>query len=144
MLTENVSVLSPGQKAQKTARWARTMTKWLITHSKSSGAKWRLIEFGGITGSESYGIVDILAIRKDHRPKNKKVKRGDLFEIVLIQTKGGRSKFPSGSDIERMIAVAKHHNARDIVLAEWKLKTRLQLHRLVGRTWQLCKPADVF
>ena len=143
-MRDETIVLSPGQKAQKTARWARTMTKWLIRRSNPIGAKWKFIEFGGITGSESYGIVDILAIRKNHKLNGKKIKRGDLFEIILIQTKGGRSKFPSKSDIKRMISVAKYHNARDIVLAEWKLKEKLQLHRLVGSAWQLCRPTDVF
>ena len=34
--------------------------------------------------------MDILAIRKDHRiPGDVRLKRGDLFEMILIQVKGG-------------------------------------------------------
>ena len=41
--------LSPGKKAQHTAKWARTMTKWLITFTRRSGARWNLVDFGGRT-----------------------------------------------------------------------------------------------
>ncbi len=64
--TIGITELSPGRKAQKTARWARIMTKWLITFGGGAKTKWKFVEFGGPTGSESRGIVDILAIRKDH------------------------------------------------------------------------------
>jgi len=144
MALDPVTVLSPGQKAQKTARWARIMTKWLITYSRRNGAKWRFVEFGGITGAESYGIVDILAIRKDHTTKKEGIKRGDLFDLVLIQTKGGSATFPSDSDIARLIKAAAHHRAKAVVLAEWKLGTKPNLYQLVDRTWKLTNPVDIF
>ena len=144
MTLDPVTVLSPGQKAQKTARWARIMTKWLITYSRRNGAKWRFVEFGGITGAESYGIVDILAIRKDHKTKKEGIKRGDLFDLVLIQTKGGGARFPSDSDIARLIKAAVHHRAKAVVLAEWKLGTKPNLYQLVGRKWKLSNPVDIF
>jgi len=53
--------LTPWKKAQYTAKWARTMTKWLITYTRRKGARWNIVEFGGVTGSESRGIVDLLA-----------------------------------------------------------------------------------
>ena len=34
--------MSPGKKAQPTAKWARTMTKWLVTYSRRTGAKWNV------------------------------------------------------------------------------------------------------
>jgi len=144
MALDPVTILSPGKKAQKTARWARTMTKWLITYSRRNGAKWRFVEFGGITGAESYGIVDILAIRKDHKTKKEGIKRGDLFDLVLIQTKGGSARFPTDSDIDRLITAADYHRAKAVVLAEWKLGMQLNLYRLVDRTWQLADPVDIF
>jgi hypothetical protein len=107
------------------------MTKWLVTHSHTKGAKWRLVEFGGKTGAESYGIVDMIAIRKDHR----KVPRGDLFELVLIQVKGGGARMPSAADVDRLMAVKKHHRAKEVILAEWRLGTKLSVKRLVGRGW---------
>src|SRR5205823_5735680 len=94
--------MSPGRKAQHTARWARTMTKWLVTYSRRTGAKWNLVEFGGTTRSEARGIVDMIAIRKDHRHNGPALKRGDCFEIVLIQTKGGFSRRPTVDDVARL------------------------------------------
>ena len=138
------SHLSPGKKAQKTARWARIMTKWLITYSRSCGAKWNIIEFGGRTGSESKGIVDLIAIRKDHKKIQKGLKRGDLLDIIIIQVKGGKAKWPSCSDIDRLLKVAEHHRARAIVLAEWKKGKSPILYHLVNRIWQEIAPSDIF
>ena len=39
--------MSAGKKAHHTAKWARTMTKWLITKSRRTGAKWNVVNFGG-------------------------------------------------------------------------------------------------
>src|SRR3990172_6297943 len=123
MVTERPCTdLSFGKKVQRTARWARTMTKWLITYSRRRGVKWNLVEFGGETGSESRGIVDIVAIRKDHTTVTNKsgLKRGDLFDIVLIQIKGGGGKSPTTSDVGRLKRVAAYHRAWAVVLAVWK------------------------
>ena len=107
------------KKAAHTARWATTMTKWLVTKT-SVGTKWQLVEFTGPGGKESRGIVDVLAIRKDHSTPNDGLKRGDLFEIILIQVKGGSAPWPTLDDIDRLRAVATHHRAKTVVLAEWK------------------------
>jgi len=136
--------LSPGHKAHFTAKWARTMTKWLITKSSRAKVRWRFVEFGGVTGSESYGIVDIIAVRKNHKTNKPGLKRGDLLDIILIQVKGGSAPRPIESDLDRLISVAKHHRARAVVLAEWKKGKRLNLHVLSGREWVECDPVDVF
>ena len=107
------------RKALYTAKWARTMTKWLITHSSKGGVKWRLVEFGGKSGHESKGIIDMIAIRKDHKA-NEQGHVGDFLEIILLQVKGGSSPFPTAADIERLSAVKERHRASEIVLAEWK------------------------
>ena len=120
------------------------MTKWLVTYSCRSGVKWRFVEFGGPTGAESYGIVDIIAIRKNHRPTHPDIKRGDLFDIVLIQTKGGSAPWPSDNDKERLLAAAKYHHARSVVLATWKLGSRPKLFRLADGDWVNVKVEDVF
>ena len=104
--------LSPGRKALKTARWARIMTKWLITFSGGAKRKWRFVEFGGPTGSESRGIVDILAIRKDHGSEAAGFKRGDCFEIVFIQTKGGQAARPTDEDLRRLRRLARRITRR--------------------------------
>jgi hypothetical protein len=133
-MKKNLDIQTPAEKAVKTkqkrktaaksintAKWARTMTKWLITHSSKEGVKWQPVHFGGKKGHESSGIVDLMAIRKDHKAPVTGSFRGDLFEIVLIQVKGGNAPFPSCSDVDRLMAVKEHHNAKHVVLSEWKL-----------------------
>lgn len=119
------------------------MTKWLITYSRRKGVKWHLVEFGGPTGAESRGVVDLLAIRKDHRQPIDKLKRGDLLDIVLIQSKGGTSRQPTPDDLFRLRAVAKHHRARAVVLASWR-KGQLRLFRLERSKWVSVTPQEVF
>lgn len=132
------------EQAVKTAKWARTMTKWLVTYSYRSGARWQLVEFGGKMGSEARGIVDIIAIRKNHRGAVAGLKRGDLFEVVLIQTKGGSARLPTMEDKQRLARVARYHRAKAVVLAEWKRGRKLSLRKLVGSEWKPVDPGEVF
>jgi hypothetical protein len=125
---------TPAQKALHTAKWGRIMTKWLISRSSKDGVKWQVVSFNGAKGHESKGIVDMIAIRKNHRPPEEGKYRGDLFEIVLIQVKGGKSAFPSPTDVARLEEVRKHHNASKVVLAEWKKGERLCCHVLPEMT----------
>ncbi|MEO0206007.1 MAG: hypothetical protein ABIL22_04965 [candidate division WOR-3 bacterium] len=39
--------LSPGKKAKKTGKWAKTMTKWLITYLSKGGKRWQSVSFEG-------------------------------------------------------------------------------------------------
>jgi hypothetical protein len=88
--------------------------------------------------------VDLIAIRKDHRQDGPGLKRGDIFDIVLIQTKGGSAPRPTTDDIARLKKVARYHKARAIVLAEWQRGERLELFRLNGSSWQSVSPDEVF
>lgn len=139
-----MKVLSPGRKAQHTAKWARTMTKWLITYNRRKGARWNLVDFGGKTKAEARGIVDLMALRKDHRNERRGLKRGDLFEIILIQTKGGSAPLPTREDRTRLRRVAKYHRARAVVLATWRRGQKLELAELQGAEWKAISPRDVF
>ncbi len=134
---------SPGQKASETARWAHIMARWLITRSGKAGVKWTLVAFGGKTGAESKGIVDILAVRKNHK-EMEGFKRGDLFDLVLIQVKGGSAPRPSESDKERLQLVANYYHAKAIVLAVWKKKEELNLYRLEEASWTKVDPSTIF
>jgi len=136
--------MSPGRKAHHTAKWARTMTKWLVTYTRRKGAKWNLVDFGGKTKSEARGIVDLIAIRKDHRKDGPGLKRGDIFEIVLIQTKGGSAPRPTPDDLARLKRVARYHKARAIILAEWRRGEHLELFELNGSRWHSVSPDEVF
>jgi len=93
---------------------------WPITTVPAHGRCWQLVDFPGPSGRESTGIVDLLALRKDHStPICIGLKRGDRFQIILIQIEGGTAGWPSRSDIGCLRAVAKHHRAESIVLADW-------------------------
>ena len=130
--------------AHRTSRWAKIMTKWLISRRHKNGVKWHVVNFIGSNKSESTGIVDLLAIRKDHRIKDSNIKRGDLFEIVLIQVKGGAAPFPTEKDILRLKKVSKYHRAKAIVLSEWKTRKRLQLYLLKQDRWKEIEANEIF
>lgn len=132
------------KEVQRIAQWAKTMTKWFISRKNKGGAIWQIVNFVGPKKSESRGIVDLLAIRKDHKKQNTKIKRGDLFEIVLIQVKGGSAQLPTPKDIKRLKAVAKYHRAKAIVLSEWKLKKSLQLYLFKQNRWIEIEPNKIF
>lgn len=145
------------KQAARTARWATTMAKWGVSHAtggKRSGTKavvrWLLVDFLGPNGGESAGIVDAIAIRKDHRPGKDGLKRGDRFEIILLQIKGGAAAMPSASDIKRMRSVADLHGATEVVLVKWKRKEALEYSRLRPGTrlpkkaWEPVKPEVLF
>jgi hypothetical protein len=133
-----------GIKAHRTARWAKIMTKWLITRNHKNGAKWHVVNFLGPNNSESRGVVDLLAIRKNHRMQDSMVKRGDLFDIVLIQVKGGNAPWPTTDDITRLMAVAKYHRAKAVILSEWKPRKTLQLYLLKRNGWTVIRPQEIF
>ena len=108
--------------AAKTEKWAVTMTKVRIRHAVAHAPfpRWHLLTFAGPDGGESRGVVDLLAIRKDHSLPREGLKRGDTFQIVLIQVKGGYAARPTAEDSKRLRTVARLHHARGILLASWK------------------------
>ncbi len=136
--------LSLGKKAKKTGQWAKIMTKWLITYSSKGGRKWQFVSFEGANGWESRGIVDFIAIRRDHKYNEKPLKIGDLFEIILIQAKGGSASKPSKDEILRLAKVGKHYQAKHIILAEWQKGKAPILYSLVNSSWQKIEPRDAF
>jgi hypothetical protein len=147
-------------KAIRTAKWATIMTKWRIgfqTNGKRLGSptvkptrRWQLVSFPGPAGRESVGIVDVMAIRKNHAKSSSKFRRGDLFEIILIQIKGGGARRPKMDDIQRLRAVGNRYNARDVVLAEWVKKSHLRFYKLgrhyrdLERAWEEVDPGILF
>lgn len=119
------------------------MTKWFITRFGGARTRWQLVSFNGRAGGESRGIVDILAIRKDHRGA-RGLCRGDLFEIVLIQCKGGQARRPTVDECSRLQTVASVYNAPAVVLAEWKRQEHLRLYELRHSEWIPVDGAEVF
>jgi hypothetical protein len=116
-------------KAARTARWAVTMTKVRIRRV-ASRTRWQLVTFCGKAGGESIGVIDMMAVRKDHRAPPAGGKRGDNFQIVLIQVKGGSAAMPTNSDANRLRAVAKRHCAGHVLLASWKKGEAVRFFKL--------------
>jgi hypothetical protein len=108
--------------ATYTERWAVTMTKVRIRQAvaRAPYPRWHLLSFCGPEGGESRGVVDLIAIRKDHATPSNGSKRGDSFQIILIQVKGGYAAKPTIEDATRLRAVARRHCARTVLLAAWK------------------------
>jgi hypothetical protein len=119
---------SAGRKAADTrrktqnAKWAVTMAKVRIRQAvaRAPWPHWQLLTFAGPKGGESRGVVDMIAIRKDHRKPHPGTNRGDTFQIILIQTKGGTSARPTAKDGMRLRSVARYHGACGVLLATWK------------------------
>jgi hypothetical protein len=75
------------KKSVRTARWSMTMAKVRISRALAR-TRWQTVTFLGRAGRESVGIVDLIAIRKDHGRPIHGTKKGDNFQIILIQVKG--------------------------------------------------------
>ena len=116
-------------KAARTAKWANTMAKVLISKNKGR-TSWQIVSFPGPHGSESAGIVDLLAVRKDHGSPKRGFKRGDLLEIVVIQVKGGGAAWPTNDDLLRLQKVGRYYKAKHVVLAVWKKGTEATFYRM--------------
>src|ERR1700741_4863557 len=100
-------------KAHTTGRWAETMFRAL---SRRVAERWEFISFRGKGKGEWRGVVDVVAIRKDtSQPRNPTLKRGDLFEVILVQVKGGTARPPTQEDCVRLREVARRYAARDVV-----------------------------
>jgi hypothetical protein len=112
--------------------------------------RWQLVGFPGPGGRESSGIVDLMAIRKNHQKPKARFKRGDLFEIILVQIKGGGAKRPSKAEAKRLRDVKEYYQARSVVLAEWVKGRGLEFYWLVNyraepkRAWGPVDPGVAF
>ena len=82
-----------------------------------------------VKGTNTLGIVDLLAVRKDHRePRIGGTKRGDALQIILIQVKGGTAAMPTTEDSKRLWAAAKALRARHVLPASWKKGTAARIY----------------
>jgi hypothetical protein len=105
-------------KAHATGRWAEIIFRAL---SSRVADRWRFVSFRGANKSEWRGVVDLVAIRKNSKePSNAILKRGDLFDIVLIQIKGGSARGPTPDDCRRLREVKRLYRAKDVVQFQWR------------------------
>jgi len=110
-----VNGIPPHIKSATTWKMANTLAKAL-----AKPYRWQFVDFLGPSGGESAGIVDILAIRKSgSAPGIEGLKKLDLFDILIMQVKGGGAPDPTPEDISRMRLVAQHYVAKKIVLFKW-------------------------
>jgi hypothetical protein len=116
-------------------------------HIEKRWPRWQILGFYGEHRGESRGIVDLIAIRKDHRrPRLKGTRRGDAFQIIFIQGKGGEAERPSEDDIRRLRLIASHYHAEAVLLGVWKKGKEAEFF-LLGRlgTWQrIAKLSTIF
>jgi hypothetical protein len=92
------------------------------------------------------GVVDVIAIRKDtSEPKSGKLKRGDLFELVLVQVKGGSARGPTAADVLRLREVSRYYRAKAAVQFQWQNGRRSQFSVLQRNgTWKEATGSEVF
>jgi hypothetical protein len=120
-------------KAHATGRWAETLFRALSTRVAD---RWKFVSFRGKNKAEWRGVVDLIAIRKSTaQPDSDVLKRGDLFELVLIQLKGGSAPAPRHEDLQRLREVQRRHRAKAVVLFQWR-KARTAEFFLLDRNLQ--------
>ena len=113
-----VADTSPTGKAIHRAKWSEILFRAL---SNRVAKRWRFVSFRGVKGGEWCGIVDMIAIRKDTAKSYDEVlRKGDLFEIILVQLKGGSADMPTHDDVQRLKAVRERYHAKEVVLFEWR------------------------
>jgi hypothetical protein len=127
------------------------MTRWAIrfsTTGKRSGTaavkRWQFVAFAGPFGGESRGIVDLVAIRRDHRENEAPFLLGDLFEIVFVQIKGGSAAWPTVNDVLRLKAVQRRYRAKAVVLASWRKGAEPTFYVLKRGAWEEESAASIF
>ena len=143
MVRSSVDWVAAQQKAAATDKWTEIIMRAI---TKKVAKRWKFVSFRGSRGGEWRGIVDVLAIRKDtSKPRREGLNRGDLFDIMLIQMKGGYAQFPTPDEIKRLKTVAKYYRAKNVVLFEWKKGKRTQFYVLNRKNeWKEIKTSDLF
>ena len=132
------------KKARSTGKMANTLAKAL---ARRYSYRWQFVDFLGPAGQESAGIVDIVAIRKSgKKPTIEGLKSLDLFDLILIQVKGGSAAMPKDEDVCRLEKVKAHYRADEVVLFEWNKKLALTRFSILNDAhgWTEKTPADIF
>ncbi len=137
------TVMPAHVKAHTTGRWAEIIFRAL---SMRVAKRWQFLSFRGAKKGEWRGVVDIIAIRKDTvEPKGGVLKRGDLFDIVLVQVKGGSSRAPTLEDRKRLLEVAKHYRAHKVVQFCWQRGTVAAFSVLQRNLeWKMSSGTEIF
>lgn len=132
------------KKVRASGKMANTLAKALANRYSY---RWQFVDFLGPAGQESAGVVDIVAIRKSgKKPSIAGLKSLDLFDIILIQVKGGSSGMPRDGDVDRLKIVRDQYHANEIVLFEWNKKKDLTRFSVLdgNSDWIEKSPAEIF
>ena|ERR1700733_14290074 len=135
--------LLPHAKAHATGRWSEIIFRAL---SARIADRWKFVSFRGAGHGEWRGIVDVVAIRKNAaQPRDASLKRGDLFDMILIQMKGGGARDPNSTELNRLRLVARHYHAREIVLFQWRIGVSSHFFVLrQGNRWERTTGKEMF
>jgi len=130
-------------KAHTTGRWAETIFRAL---SSRIANRWKFVSFRGVGKGEWRGVFDLIAIRKNSKqPPGDTLKRGDLFDIILIQIKGGSARCPTVSDCRRLRNVKRIYHARPVVQFQWRKGESSQFSVLQRNLkWKVTTSRDLF
>ena len=132
------------KKVRSTGKMANTLAKAL---ARRYSYRWQFVDFLGPAGQESAGVVDIVAIRKSgKKPTIEGLKSLDLFDLILIQVKGGSAAMPKVEDVSRLEKVKAHYRADEVVLFEWNKKLALTRFSILddAQGWIEKTPAEIF
>ena len=117
-------------------------------NARSDRKRTRLLQRAQLKyGNASIEDAQFDAIRKDtSQPSQPSLKRGDLFDIVLIQVKGGSARDPTRDDCLRLRKIAKHYRARAVALFHWQKGVTASCSVMIRRTlvWQQAAGAAIF
>jgi hypothetical protein len=130
-------------KAHATGRWAEIIFRAL---SSRVADRWKFVSFRGVNKEEWPGVVDLVAIRKNSKESTDTIlKRGDLFDIVLIQIKGGSAPEPTRDDCLRLREVKRLYRAKEVVQFQWR-KGKSSKFFCLGRNleWNPTSSEDLF
>jgi hypothetical protein len=129
------------EKVIATQQYTELLFRALV--SRVAKMRWRFESFRGKGGRPPAGIVDAIAMRKDHR-LSEDGNRGDRFEFILIQMKGGNAPMPTEKDKERLRGAKDHYDAKEVILFEWRPNKGGTFSVLKGNDWEDSTAEEIF
>jgi hypothetical protein len=129
--------------AQRTDKWTEILCRALTGRVAK---RWHLVSFRGKNHGESAGVVDVIAIRRDYsRVSHPVLKPGDLFQMILVQMKGGSASDPDREAVQRLRAVKERYEAKEIVLFRWNKGKESSFSKPADdNTWKKCSANSIF
>lgn len=114
--------------------------------TKRIGGRWTFVSLRGKSGTDSKGVADLVAIRRNLRlPAPHGLAVGDLLDIVLVRLSNADAPRTTPSDVARLRRVARRYAALRVVLHTWTKGAPGEFHLLEARTkWKKVSAAVAF